>query len=148
MVAREIRRLADQTANATLDIEQMVKEMQASVSTGVMEMDKFSEAMRIGVEQTIRLGGQFNAIISHVEQLTPQFQIVSEGMHSQSQGAQQINDAMVQLTESTRHTLDAVRELNSAADFMRHAVQALSQIIQKFNVSAAVIAMQQQESEE
>ncbi|MGC1393583.1 MAG: CHASE3 domain-containing protein, partial [Coleofasciculaceae cyanobacterium] len=42
VVAREIRRLADQTAVATLDIESMVKEMQSAVSTGVMEMDKFS----------------------------------------------------------------------------------------------------------
>lgn len=147
VVAREIRRLADQTANATLDIEQMVKEMQASVSTGVMEMDKFSEAMRTSVEQIIRLGGQFGAIISHVEQLTPKFGIVSDGMQSQSQGAQQINDAMVQLTESTRHTLDAVHELNDAADFMRHAVQALGQIIQKFNVAAAA-AKPQEESDE
>jgi len=42
VVAREIRRLADQTAVATLEIEQMVKEMQNSVSSGVMEMDKFN----------------------------------------------------------------------------------------------------------
>ena len=48
VVAREIRRLADQTAVATLDIERMVKEMQYSVSAGVMEMDKFSEQVRNG----------------------------------------------------------------------------------------------------
>ena len=42
VVAREIRRLADQTAVASLDIERMVKEMQYSVSAGVMEMDKFA----------------------------------------------------------------------------------------------------------
>ena len=48
VVAREIRRLADQTAVATLDIERMVKEMQYSVSAGVMEMDKFSEQVRTG----------------------------------------------------------------------------------------------------
>ncbi len=34
VVAREIRRLADQSAVATLDIEQMVKEMQSAVSSG------------------------------------------------------------------------------------------------------------------
>ncbi|MFM8783800.1 MAG: methyl-accepting chemotaxis protein, partial [Phycisphaerales bacterium] len=43
VVAREIRRLADQTGQATLDIERMVKEMQGAVSSGVMEMDRFSE---------------------------------------------------------------------------------------------------------
>ena len=49
VVAREIRRLADQTAVATLDIERMVREMQSSVAAGVMEMDKFSEQVRVGV---------------------------------------------------------------------------------------------------
>src|ERR1700681_3630636 len=49
VVATEIRRLADQTAVATYDIEQMVKEMQQAVSAGVMGMDKFSEEVRRGV---------------------------------------------------------------------------------------------------
>ncbi|MGO4777370.1 methyl-accepting chemotaxis protein, partial [Lysobacter sp. 2RAB21] len=48
VVAVEIRRLADQTAVATLDIEQMVREIQSAVSAGVMGMDKFSEEVRRG----------------------------------------------------------------------------------------------------
>ena len=46
VVAKEIRRLADQTAVATLDIEQMIKEMQSAVSAGVMSMERFSEQVR------------------------------------------------------------------------------------------------------
>ena len=46
VVATEIRRLADQTAIASYDIEQLVKEMQSAVSAGVMGMDKFSEEVR------------------------------------------------------------------------------------------------------
>jgi len=51
VVAREIRRLADQTAVASLDIERMVKEMQYSASAGVMEMDNFAEQVRAGVRE-------------------------------------------------------------------------------------------------
>ena len=43
VVATQVRRLADQTAVATYDIEQMVREIQSAVSAGVMGMDKFSE---------------------------------------------------------------------------------------------------------
>jgi integral membrane sensor domain MASE1 len=42
VVAREIPRLADQMAVATLGIEQIVKEMGSAVLAGVMEMKKFS----------------------------------------------------------------------------------------------------------
>ena len=51
VVATEIRRLADQTAVATYDIEQMVKEIQSAVSAGVMGMDKFSEEVRRGMQR-------------------------------------------------------------------------------------------------
>jgi len=45
---REIRRLADQTAVATLDIETMVRQMQ-DASGRVMQMDKFADEVRHGV---------------------------------------------------------------------------------------------------
>ena len=47
VVATEIRRLADQTAVATYDIELMVKEIQSAVSAGVMGMDKFLSLIHI-----------------------------------------------------------------------------------------------------
>ena len=70
VVAREIRRLADQTAVATLDIERMVKEMQYSVSAGVMEMDKFSDQVRQGVGEVGQIGDQLGQIIAAVQGLT------------------------------------------------------------------------------
>jgi methyl-accepting chemotaxis protein len=43
VVATEIRRLADQTAVATFDIAQMIKEVQSAISAAVMGIDKFAE---------------------------------------------------------------------------------------------------------
>ena len=97
VVAREIRRLADQTAVATLDIERMVKEMQYSVSAGVMEMDKFSEQVRQVVSEVQHIGGQLGQIIGSVQGLDQRFDQVTEGMRVQSQGAEQIREAMHRL---------------------------------------------------
>ena len=63
VVAREIRRLADQTAVATLDIENMVRQMQDAVSAGVMQMDKFADEVRSGVGQVGEINGQMGQII-------------------------------------------------------------------------------------
>ena len=51
VVATEIRRLADQTAVATYDIEQTVKEIQSAVTAGVMGMDKFTDQVRRGMQE-------------------------------------------------------------------------------------------------
>jgi methyl-accepting chemotaxis protein len=134
VVAREIRRLADQTATATLDVEEMVKEMQSAVSSGVMEMDKFTEAVRRGVEETTQISGQLARIIGGVEELTPRFAAVNEGMQSQSQGAQQIGHAVFQLNDAAQQTSISLREFNLATEALNEAVRDLRDEISRFKV--------------
>jgi len=84
VVATEIRRLADQTAVATYDIEQTVKEIQSAVSAGVMSVDKFSEEVRRGMSDVQQIGSQLSQIITGVQTLAPRFQLVNEGMQTQA----------------------------------------------------------------
>ena len=86
MVAREIRRLADQTAVATLDIERIVNEMRASVSAGVAGMEQFAHEVQQGAEQVRTVGMQLGQIIDQVQELTPRFDTVNQGMHAQAEG--------------------------------------------------------------
>jgi methyl-accepting chemotaxis protein WspA len=134
VVAREIRRLADQTAVATLDIERMVKEMQYSVSAGVMEMDKFSEQVRQVVSEVQHIGGQLGKIITGVQGLDERFNQVTEGMRVQSQGAEQIREAMVRLSEGANLTSVSLREFNKATDHLREAVGGLKEEVSRFTV--------------
>ncbi|MDJ0697509.1 CHASE3 domain-containing protein [Mastigocoleus sp. MO_188.B34] len=134
VVAREIRRLADQTAVATLDIEQMVKQMQSSVSTGVMEMDKFATEVGQSVEDVARISTQTTQIIEQVQQLTPRFEEVNQGMETQSQGAQQISEAMSQLSNTSMQTADSLRDINHAIAQLNQVSQGLSQEISRFKL--------------
>ena len=131
VVAREIRRLADQSAIATLDIEQMVEEMQEAVTSGVEEMREFSGTVHgsIGSAETIR--GQFGEIIERVESIAPRYETVHQGMQNQTEGAKQISDAMWQLTETTRQTSDSVNELNNVSSQLHEAVRILKDRIFK-----------------
>ena len=134
VVAREIRRLADQTAVATLDIERMVKEMQYSVSAGVMEMDKFSDQVRQGVGEVAQIGDQLGGIIAAVQGLTGRFDQVHEGMRVQSQGADQIREAVTRLSEGAHQTSVSLREFNKATDHLREAVGGLKDEVSRFTV--------------
>ncbi len=135
VLAREIRRLADQTAVATLDIEDIVKQMQGAVSAGVMEMDKFTEDVRRGVVTVDSIGKQLEQIITSVQGLTDSFESVADAMRAQSQGAAQINDAMVQLTQGARQTTSSLKEFDSATTHLREAVGELKQGISHFKVT-------------
>ncbi|MBD2292697.1 methyl-accepting chemotaxis protein [Anabaena sphaerica FACHB-251] len=137
VVAREIRRLADQTAVATIDIEQMVKQMQSSVSTGVMEMDKFAAEVGKSVEDVADISSQIGQIIEQVQELTPRYEAVSQGMEAQSQGAIQISDAMSQLSSNSVQTAASLREINQAITKLNQVAQGLRQEMSRFKVNNA-----------
>lgn len=134
VVAREIRRLADQTAGASLDIESMVAEMQAAVNAGVGEMSRFEQLMTRGVEDTARLADRLDGIIRRVEALAPQLQMVQEGMHQQAQGASQISESMLQLDEAARHSAESANEMNNAASNLNNAVREMQSEVARFSV--------------
>ena len=132
VVATEVRRLADQTAVATYDIEQMVREIQSAVSAGVMGMDKFSEEVRRGISEVAQVGEQLTQIIQQVQALAPRVQMVNEGMQAQAMGAEQINQALVQLGESTGQTVDSLRQAASAIDEMNQVANGLRSSVSRF----------------
>lgn len=134
VVATEIRRLADQTAVATWDIEQMIKEMQSAVTAGVMSVDKFSEEVRHSVDDVRQVSAQLNQIIAQVRELTPRFESVNEGMHFQAQGADQIKQAVVQLSESAQQTVDSLRQSNIVIERLNEAAHGLQNGVSRFKV--------------
>ncbi|MBC2594530.1 methyl-accepting chemotaxis protein [Ruficoccus amylovorans] len=146
VVAREIRRLADQTAVATQDIEQMVKEMQSSVSAGVMEMDKFNEAVRTGIDNTAQLSGQMENIIEQVEALTPRFDSVREGMSSQAVGASQISEAVANLNLAAHQTSASLQGFKNTTDKLNRAVQAMQDGIARFRMDGDKPASEEEPS--
>ena len=134
VVAMEIRRLADQTAVATYDIERMVKEMQSAVAAGVMGMDKFSDEVRQGVEEIRQVSTQLAQIIHQVQTLTPRFQTVNEGMHAQATGAQQISETLTQLSEAAQQTAESLRQSNLAIEQLNSAARGLQTSVARFKL--------------
>jgi methyl-accepting chemotaxis protein len=137
VVATEIRRLADQTAVASFDIEQMVKEMQSAVSAGVMGMDKFGEQVRRGVQEVQQVGSQLTQIIQQVQALTPRFSTVHEGMQAQALGADQITQALLQLSEATQQTADSLRQSNVSIEKLHDASRGMLSSLDGFKLRAA-----------
>jgi methyl-accepting chemotaxis protein len=134
VVAREIRRLADQTAVATLDIERLVEQMQEAVNAGVGQMERFAADVHHGVERVAGISGQFADVIDKVHQLSDRFETVTQGMQAQAAGAGQISEALVTLADGTQTAADALREVQAASGRMVAAVDGLTETVARFRV--------------
>ena len=134
IVAREIRRLADQTAFATLDIDQMVQGMQSAVSAGVMEMDKFIAEVRRSAVDVDQISTQLTSIIEQVQTLLPNFKEVNTVMGRQSENAQDINSAMLGLSAEMQETQESLHESYSAIEQLNEAARSLQDEVSRFKL--------------
>lgn len=126
VIAREIRRLADQTALATLNIEKMIEEIMSAVSSSVMGVDDFSQEIRKGVGDIRNVSGHFATIISQVQADIKRFEIVNQGMQAQSSGAVQINEAIAQLSQTARQTSESIHQFHKTVQELNQAANELN----------------------
>lgn len=129
VIATEIRRLADQTAYATLDIEKVVHQMVAAVSTSVEGVAKFSEDIRQGVKQANAISGLLTKIIAQVQQQTASFESVNQGMETQSSGAKQITDSIEELSEAAQQSTASIRQFHMALSHLSAAIKELQSTV-------------------
>ncbi len=128
VVAREIRRLADQSAIATLEIETLVKEMQTAVSVGVIEMNKFFKQVSEGSSTTATITKQVSTITQKVRSLLSPLNQVNQAMEAQSSSATQIRDAMAQLSAGTEQTVQSLQNNNIALEQLQTAAASLQTV--------------------
>ncbi|GEM_PF-1544481 len=134
VVAQEIRRLADQTAVAALDIDDMVGEMQQSVREGVAGIANFTEEVRHNVANVSRLSGQLGQIIEHTQILLPHFNEVNLAVKRQSDSARQIDQLMRNLDEEMHETATALKESFLALGHLNEAANSLHSQLTQFKV--------------
>ena len=128
VVSRQIRRLADKTSKASKDIEEIVGQMQSSVNTIVMEMDKFGANIRANSLTTVETADKLSSTISNMEGIGPKFDNamarISEltetasGMadlvNSLSGGSEEVNKTLSVLADANASIKEGVRAIAAA----------------------------------
>lgn len=135
VVAREIRRLADRTASAAVDIGGVVGSMRSVVSSGVMEMDRFVDQVRREGDEVRRIGGQLGTVIEQVEALTPRFAEVLGAAEAQAGAAREIREAVSQLSAAAGQTRDTLEEWSRVAQGLDGAAQTLGAQVARFRLA-------------
>jgi methyl-accepting chemotaxis protein WspA len=136
VVALEMRRLADQTAVAALDIEKQIREMQQTVRQGVSSVESYAQYTQASSEAVTELSSGLGQVIEGTTKLRPQFEAVNSGMQMQSQGAGQIAEAMVKLREAAGQTKESMAEFRKVAEDLRNAVRELQAEVGRFSTAS------------
>jgi methyl-accepting chemotaxis protein-1 (serine sensor receptor) len=123
VVAGEVRNLAQRSAAAAKEIKELITASVANVDAGAELVDKAGTTM--------------DDIVTSVARVTDIMSEIMAAGEEQSQGIEQINQAIVTMDQVTQQNAALVEEAAAAADSLQDQAQTLSQLVATFRVDAA-----------
>jgi len=99
-----------------------------------MEMDKFMVEVKGSAEDVGKISAQLTRIIAQVQSLSPSFEDVNVATGHQSESAQKINTAMVNLSEGLQQTMESLKETYAAIEQLNEAAKDLQEEISRFRI--------------
>jgi twitching motility protein PilJ len=122
VVADEVQRLAERSANATKQIEALVKTIQADTNEAVISMEKSTTGVVNGAQLAEDAGGALEEIESVSEQLAGLIQTISGSAREQANAATELASSMngiqevtMQATSGTEKTARSIGNLSLLA---------------------------------
>lgn len=129
VVADEVRKLAEQTANATHQITELVRKIQEDTDSVVDAMRQSSNEVEKGTQIIGETGSTFASIVSSIMELITEIQSVAAASDQMSAGSQQIAGAAQQQSAS-------VQQAAAMADNLRQRAQELTRLAHQFQIGS------------
>lgn len=148
VVAEEVRKLAEQSANATRHIGEIIRKMTADIDFSVSVVNKATTEVSAGKEAATETEKGFETIVDKlaqvqtgIEQITHAVEETAKGMQAVVENVQNIS-AVAEQTSASSQTVAAaaeeqsasLNEVNSSSSALAEMATNLTETIQKFRV--------------
>jgi methyl-accepting chemotaxis protein len=127
VVAGEVRALAQRSAAAA-------RESKALITSSV-------ERVEAGSQLVSEAGSTMNELVSSVRRVSEVIGSITSAAREQSQGLAQVNGSVQQIDQMTRQNAALVEQAAAAADSLREQVDALSEVVNRFTLSAEPVSL-------
>jgi methyl-accepting chemotaxis protein len=123
VVASEVRSLAQRSAAAAKEIKGLIDDSVDKVDAGTALVGEAGKTME--------------EIVGSIRRVTDNVGEISAASHEQTQGIEQINQAITQMDQVTQHNAALVEEAAAAAQSMQEQAGSLVQAVSVFRLKAA-----------
>lgn len=148
VVADEVRKLAEQSAQSTDQIRQMIGSIQSETSNAVKSMESGTTEVDKGIEVVSNAGASFVAITGYFTTITEQIEQVTSKVQDISTGTKQFTNTFEEVAKvadstaggaqnvsaSTQEQLASMEEIRSSATSLSQIAEELQDIVQQFKL--------------
>ncbi|MBY6198606.1 methyl-accepting chemotaxis protein [Vibrio hangzhouensis] len=134
VVADEVRNLAQRTQQATVEIQDMISQLQSSATSAVELMEKSVVEAADGVELVTNAGSELDGIVSQVNQINDMNFQIATAAGQQSSVAEEMNQNLTNVRELVEASVVVVTELLETSEMMQNNAAELDSKIQSFKL--------------
>ncbi|RBW63974.1 methyl-accepting chemotaxis protein [Vibrionales bacterium C3R12] len=134
VVADEVRNLAQRTQQATVEIQEMISQLQSSANSAVELMEKSVVEAADGVELVVNAGSELDGIVEQVNQINDMNFQIATAAGQQSSVADEMNQNLTNVRELVEASVVVVSELLETSEMMESNAQDLDSKIKSFKV--------------
>jgi len=134
VVADEVRNLAQRTQQATVEIQEMISQLQSSANSAVELMEKSVVEAAEGVDLVTNAGSELDGIVGQVNQINDMNFQIATAAGQQSSVAEEMNQNLTNVRELVEASVTVVSELLETSEMMQQNAEELDQKITSFKV--------------
>jgi methyl-accepting chemotaxis protein len=138
VVADEVRKLAERTANATSEIGSMIRAIQEGVKSAINAMEIATKKVETGVELSTQGGKSLNDIVECVNELQFMVQQIASATEQMSATSEEINKDIEQIAIVSKETSASSGQTAQAAGELAKLSVVLEQAVSGFKLPYAV----------
>jgi len=127
VVANEVRNLAQRSAAAAREIKTLIAASSSEVD--------------LGRELVSKAGATMDEVLASVGRVTDIMADITAASQEQSQGIEQVNQAIGEMDEATRHNATLVEEASAAAQAMQDQAAELARAVRLFRLDERAAAL-------
>jgi methyl-accepting chemotaxis protein len=129
VVASEVKSLAEQSKKSTVQVRQILGEIQRATASAVMATEKGTKQASAGARQVSEAGETIRTLIDSVSQSAHASAQIVASAGQQAIGMEQIRQAIASIHEATQQNLAATRQTERAAQDLTRAGSRMVQLI-------------------
>ncbi|MFA6954339.1 MAG: globin-coupled sensor protein [Thermoanaerobaculia bacterium] len=115
VVAMEIRSLADQSKQATVQVRKILGEIQKATNSAVMVTEEGSKRAESGVDLANRAGQNIQQLTVAIEESAAMAKQISGSAKQQNAGIEQVSIGMTNINKAAAGTLESIRSTEQTA---------------------------------
>ncbi|GAB5492159.1 MAG: hypothetical protein Phog2KO_23740 [Phototrophicaceae bacterium] len=133
VVAMEVRNLADQNRDATIQVREILGEIQRATNSAVMVTEEGSKGVDAGQTKVNNAGGAIMELSKAIEDAAMAAMQIAASTRQQSIGMDQLTDAMRTIKHSTTETVSSTMRVEASVNRLQEAAKRVNTILDGLN---------------